>query len=204
MKKILLSVFMLSLFWVGDAAAQDWKDALKKVATAAADKVVDGKLTAYALVGTWNYSGPGIKFEGDDILSDVGGAALETTVTSRLEKAYQLAGIKPGACTFTFGDDKSFSATMGKHKLSGTYEFDAPTHVITLKFAKDKLNLGSVPGHAYISGSELQLVFPVTKLVDMVTALGSKISSLATVTKMLEKYKNVYVGFEFDKQATAK
>ena len=63
---------------------------------------------------------------------------------------------------------------MGKYELSGTYEFDASTHVATLSFAKDKLDLGSVPGHAYIDGSNLLLVFPVTKLIDMVKAMGSK------------------------------
>ena len=49
------------------------------------------------------------------------------------------------------------------------------------------------------SGTELQLVFPVTKLVNLVTELGSKVSSLATVTTLLRKYENVYLGFAFTK-----
>ena len=116
------------------------------------------------------------------------------------EKAYAKAGIRPGAGTFTFGkDDDAFTATLGSHTLSGTYEYDAPTHVVTLHFAKGKLNLGSVPGHAYISGQELVLVFPVTRLVEVVTALGSKVSYFSTATTLLSKYKNVYVGFAFSK-----
>lgn len=70
---------------------------------------------------------------------------------------------------------------------------------MTLHFAKGKLNLGSVPGHAYISGQELVLVFPVTRLVEVVTALGSKVSYFSTATTQLSKYKNVYVGFAFSK-----
>ena len=70
---------------------------------------------------------------------------------------------------------------------------------MTLHFAKGKLNLGSVPGHAYISGQELVLVFPVTRLVEVVTALGSKASYFSTATTLLSKYKNVYVGFAFSK-----
>ncbi|MFQ6941187.1 MAG: lipocalin-like domain-containing protein [Alistipes finegoldii] len=85
-----------------------------------------------------------------------------------------MAGIKPGAGTVTFAKDGKFTTLMGKYELSGTYEFDASTHVATLNFAKDKLDLGSVPGHAYIDGSNLLLVFPVTKLIDMVKAMGSK------------------------------
>lgn len=109
-------------------------------------------------------------------------------------------GIRPGAGTFTFGkDDDAFTATLGSHTLSGTYEYDAPTHVVTLHFAKGRLNLGSVPGHAYISGQELVLVFPVTRLVEVVTALGSKVSYFSTATTLLSKYKNVYVGFAFSK-----
>ena len=134
------------------------------------------------------------------LASELGGAALETTVVKQLEKAYALAGLKAGAGTFTFErDSDDFSATLGKHKLTGTYEYDAETHVVTLHFAKGKINLGSVPGHAYISGTELVLVFPVTRLVEMMTALGSRISSLSTAAALLSKYKDVYVGFAFSK-----
>lgn len=200
MKKLLLFTASLLLLGGTTSSAQDWKEALKKAATAAADKATDGKLTQYALAGTWNYTGPGVKFEGGDIASEVGGAALETAVVKQLEKAYAKTGIRPGAGTFTFGkDDDAFTATLGSHTLSGTYEYDAPTHVVTLHFAKGKLNLGSVPGHAYISGQELVLVFPVTRLVEVVTALGSKVSYFSTATTLLSKYKNVYVGFAFSK-----
>lgn len=199
MKRLLLLAATLLLLGC-PAAAQDWMDALKKAATAAADKATDGKLTQYALAGTWNYTGPGVKFEGGDIASELGGAALETAVVKQLDKAYARAGIRPGAGTFTFEKaDSTFSAVLGKHNLSGTYDYDAATHVVTLRFAKGKLNLGSVPGHAYISGGELVLVFPVTRLVEVVTALGSKISYFSTATTLLSKYKNVYIGFAFSK-----
>lgn len=199
MKKILLSAAALLLL-AGTTSAQDWKEALKKAATAAADKATDGKLTQYALAGTWNYTGPGVKFEGEDLASELGGAALESSVVKQLTKAYALAGIKPGAGTFTFErDSDAFSATLGRHNLTGTYEYEASTHVVTLHFAKGKINLGSVPGHAYISGTELVLVFPVTRLVEMMTTLGSKISSLSTAAALLSKYKDVYVGFAFSK-----
>lgn len=191
--------FAAALLLAAGADAQEWKDALKKAAASAVDKATDGKLTRYALVGEWKYTGPGIKFEGGDIASELGGAAIESTIAPKLEKAYLLAGIKPGACTFSFDREGAFTALVGKRTLSGTYEFDASTHVVTLHFAKGKYDLGTMPGHAYISGDGLQLVFPVTKLVNLVTTLGSKISSLSTVTALLKKYENVYLGFEFGK-----
>ena len=70
MKKLLLFTASLLLLGGTTSSAQDWKEALKKAATAAADKATDGKLTQYALAGTWNYTGPGVKFEGGDIASD--------------------------------------------------------------------------------------------------------------------------------------
>ncbi len=199
MKKQLFFLAAALLTLTAAAHAQDWKEALKKAATAAVDKATDGKLTQYAIVGEWHYTGPGVKFEGGDVVSEVGGAAIETSVGGYLEKAYALAGIKPGAVSFSFDKEGAFTATVGKRELTGTYEFDAATHVITLHFAKGKYDLGTMPGHAYISGEELQLVFPVTKLVNMVTTLGSKISSLTAVTTILRKYENVYIGFEFGK-----
>ena len=83
MKKLLLFTASLLLLGGTTSSAQDWKEALKKAATAAADKATDGKLTQYALAGTWNYTGPGVKFEGGDIASEVGGAALETAVSGQ-------------------------------------------------------------------------------------------------------------------------
>lgn len=198
MKKILFTTVVLLV--AASAAAQDWKDALKKIATTAVDEVTDGKLTQYALDGTWNYTGPGVKFEGEDMLSDLGAAALESTVVEKLEKAYSLVGIKAGASSFTFERaDSTFTAVLGKHQLSGTYAYDAEKHTVALHFAKGKLNLGTVEGHAYVSGTDLQLVFPVTKLVNLVTSLGSKVSSLSTLVTLLKKYEDVYLGFAFSR-----
>jgi len=199
MKKTLLSIAAALLLAGGAASAQDWQEALKKAATEAADKATGGKLTQYALVGTWNYSAPGVKFEGN------GGSALEGTVKSQLDKVYQTVGIKPGAGSVTFGKDGAFSTQMGNYKLSGTYTFDPSTHVAAMKFAKEKLgkeklDLGEVPGHVYLSGTKMVLVFPVSKLIEIIKSYGSKISSMETIVALLEQYKNVYIGFEFSKE----
>lgn len=200
MKKLLLFTASLLLLGGTTSSAQDWKEALKKAATAAADKATDGKLTQYALAGTWNYTGPGVKFEGGDIASEVGGAALETAVVKQLEKAYAKAGIRPGAGTFTFGkDDDAFTATLGSHTLLGNLRIRRPDTRRDAPFRQGQAQPGFGSRHAYISGQELVLVFPVTRLVEVVTALGSKVSYFSTATTLLSKYKNVYVGFAFSK-----
>ena len=95
MKRNLLLAIATLLLAGSFATAQDWKEALKKAATTAADKATDGKLTQYALAGTWNYTAPGVKFEGNDLLSQLGGSALEGTVKSQLDKVYQTVGSSP-------------------------------------------------------------------------------------------------------------
>lgn len=199
MKMTMKRFFILTLaalLCTSAVSAQSWKDALKKVATEAVDQATGGKLTERAIVGTWNYSGPGVKMNSSDVLANVGGTVMESTVAGKLSGAYEKIGIVPGACSITFGNDDTFSMPVKGHEVTGTYVFDASTHAITLQVGKLKT---SFTGYAYISGSNLQLVFPVDKLMSFVTAIGSKISSLSSVATLLEKYDNVYIGFEFQK-----
>lgn len=142
MRKLLILAVLL--IGCNTLQAQDWKDALTKVATSAADKATGGKLTQMAITGQWEYSGPGVKFESDDTLSELGGSALSSSVEKKLDPVYRLAGIKPGACHFTFDTDGAFEALLGTHSLNGTYEFNPETHAITLHFSKAPGKLGSL------------------------------------------------------------
>ena len=204
MKKFLIALVAL-VATATTASAQSWGDLLKSVAGEAAtellDKVTDGAVSEAVLIGSWNYTAPAAEFEGSNVLSSLGGSAIESSVTKRLEKAYSYIGITAGAATFTFNEDKSFTATLGKIKnLAGTYEYNAETKEIKLSFsARSKFNLGTLTGHAYLNGTSLKLVFPVTKLVNMLKTLGSKISYLQTITSLLENYENVYLGSGFEK-----
>ena len=118
MKRNLLLAIATLLLAGSSATAQDWKEALKKAATTAADKATDGKLTQYALAGTWNYTAPGVTFEGNDLLSQLGGTVLQDNIKQQLDKGYQMAGIKPGTGTVTFAKDGKFTTLMGKYELS--------------------------------------------------------------------------------------
>ena len=200
MKKI---VIMAAALMMTSAAvqAQSLGDALKGIASSVADKVTGGKLTEMALQGTWNYQGPGVKLASDNLLAEAGGAAAAGTIKSKLETAYNLVGIREGACSFSFASDDTFTATLGSRVLSGTYEFDASTHALSLHFATSsgKLNLGTLNGFAYITGTNLDMVFPADKLVGVITALGAKISSLSALVAALNSFDSVMIGFEFTK-----
>ena len=194
MKKLIVLLAVL-FATTATVEAQSWLDALKQVATDVVDNATGGQLTAKAIIGTWNYKAPATRMGGGDVLSNVGGALAGSTVDSKLKPIFEKVGIKEGFCSITFNDDGTFSMPVKSKTVEGTYEFDPSTHAITLQLSK----LGSFTGYAYISGMDLELVFPVDKLMNFITAVGSKVSALSSITSMLEKFENAYFGFAFSK-----
>ena len=59
--------------------------------------------------------------------------------------------------------------------------------------------MGAIPAYAYMNGTNLQIVFPMDKLLTILTSLGSSIDSLSTITTLLKQYDSVKIGFEFSK-----
>ena len=51
-----------------------------------------------------------------------------------------------------------------------------------------------------MSGDNLDVVFDCTKLVNFLSALGSKVSMLDSITQLVNNYDNVLVGFTYNRQ----
>ena len=190
-------ITLLALFTITTADAQGWLDALKKVATEAVDKATDGALTQIALVGNWAYSAPAVKLDGEDTLTSLSGSALSATLGSKLESAFSKVGIVKGSCSMTFNSDGTFTMPIKNRNISGTYTYNSEDHSFTMSVGQKKME---IKGFAYISGTNLQLVFQINKLTDFLVTIGSNVSSLATVTNLIKQYENIYLGFEFGKQ----
>ena len=200
MKKSLLLVIACVVMGCIDASAQNWLDSLKGVATSAIDKATGGKLTEKAIIGTWKYSQPAVKLTSStNALSEVAGAAASSTLQAKIKPYYEKAGIKPGACTFVFKEDGTFSSTFGQRTSTGKYTFDAKTNQISLKYDSGIFNTKAITAYAYINGTSLQLGFAMDKLLTILTTLGSNIESLSMVTELLKQYDSVKIGFEFSK-----
>lgn len=199
MKRILFILAFVFAVGAGDAQAQSWLDALKSVASTAIDKVTGGEFTAKSIIGTWKYVQPGVKLSSSDALSELAASAATSTMQSKMVTYYEKVGIKPGACSFTLNEDGTFSSTFGKKTYGGTYTFDAKTNQLMLKYDSALINWGSIPAYAYMNGKNMQIVFPIDKLVGVLTTLGSSISALSTVTELIKKYDSVKIGFEFTK-----
>ena len=197
MRRIFIT--LIALFTLSTVSAQGWLDALKKVATEAVDKATDGALTQLAIVGDWSYSAPAVKLDGEDTLTSLSGSALSATLGTKMESIFAKVGIVKGACSVTFNNDGTFTIPIKNRNLTGTYTYNHEDHSLTMILGQEKKV--DVKGFAYISGANLQLVFPINKLTDFLVNVGSSVSSLSTVTNLIKQYENIYLGFEFAKPA---
>ena len=198
MRRIIILAIAALTLTTTNVQAQNWLNALKGVATSAIDKVTGGKLTANALYGSWSYNQPGIKLSSStNALSDL--TAATSTLQTKMATYYEKVGIKAGACSFTFNQDGTFTSTFGQKTATGTFTFNAETNQLALKYDSSLLALGAINAYAYINGSNLQLLFPMDKLLTLLTTLGSASSQLSTITTMLKSYDSVKIGFEFSK-----
>ena len=204
MKRILALFSVLALAIPG-VQAQSWLDALKKGATTAVDKATGGKLTEMALYGTWTYTQPSVKFEGEGLAAAFGGSVVETLIVDQLTKIYAKGGLEAGKGTLTFvKKDKKVTAAFDGHQIEGTYVFDAESHDITFSLANGKLTLDAIPSRAYLNGSELTIVFPIKRLMEIIQQASEKIESsnletFKAAATLLSQYDNAYVGFAFTK-----
>lgn len=198
MKKIaIVLVAMFALIGAEKASAQSWLESLKGIATEVIDEATGGKLTEAAIVGKWEYAAPGVRMGSSDTLSNLAGAAVETTIEGKLATAYEKVGIKAGICHIEFKEDDTFVMTLkSTTTINGTYTYEASTHAITMNMGKMNIPF---TGYAYIDGGNFELVFPANKLVQFMTTIGSKISSFSSITSMLQNYDEVYLGFQFKK-----
>jgi len=196
MRRIFIT--LIALFTISTTNAQGWLDALKKVATEAVDKATDGALTKIAIVGSWSYSAPAVKLDGEDTLTSLSGSALSATLGSKMENIFAKVGIVEGACSVTFNEDGTFTMPIKSRNITGTYTYNNEDHSLTMTLGQEKKV--EVKGFAYISGTNLQLVFQINKLTDFLVNVGSSVSSLSTVTNLIKQYENIYLGFEFARQ----
>ena len=142
-----------------------------------------------------SYGDPAVRLVGSDVLADMLANTATQTIESKLKKAYEYAGIKSGACSFTFDKDGGFSMMVGKRTLSGTYTFEAATHKLQLSFDSSLIKMGAMTGYAFIDGDNVDLVFDCPKLFDLIVKLGAKVSSLSALTTIVEKYDGMMLGF---------
>lgn len=198
MKKIiliLLAVAGLSL----SAKAAEPKDILGALGGMVSNAVANDNFSVDDIVGTWNYTGPAVGFASDNALKKIGGAAASATIEGKLEPYYKKLGLNK--VTFVFAEDHSFTMTFGKVNLKGNIE-KGDDGKLTFSFnALGKVPLGKVSAMATKAGNTLNLTFDATRLIQILSKVASiaKNSGISSITKLLESYDGIYMGFKLKK-----
>ena len=199
MKKNFLSATLMVVFMLTatNSRAQSWADLLNKDNISKVVNAITGNTETIDMAGTWSYKSSAIEFESDNLLMKAGGAAAATMAENKLNEQLSKVGIKEGQMSFTFNADSTFTSTVGKKKLNGTYSYNASTKQVDLKYLK-LLNL-----HAKVNctSNSMDLLFNSDKLLKLMTFLGSKTNSTAlkTVSSLAENYDGMMLGFGLKK-----
>ncbi len=65
----------------------------------------------------------------------------------------------------------------------------------------DKIKPITVSGHVYLNGERMQLLFPMSRLLEIAQSLDkeNKLEKHKSLIDLFKKYKSLYIGFEFTK-----
>ena len=178
MKKYVLSLAILSAFIFGtsNVQAQSLKDLFNKDNIEKVVNAVTGN-KSIDMTGTWTYTGSAIEFESDNFLKKAGGAAAASLAENKLDEQLAKIGIKDGQLSFTFNADSTFTSTIGKRSMQGTYSYDAATNQVQLKY----LRLLNMNAKVNCTSNSMELLFNSDKLLKLITFLSSKSSNIQDI-----------------------
>ncbi|MBD9111901.1 DUF4923 family protein [Bacteroides nordii] len=198
MKKYVLSLAVVSALLLvrTDVQAQSWKDLFNKDNIEKVVNAVTGNQTI-DMTGTWTYSGSAIEFESDNLLQKAGGAAAAAVAEKKLDEQLAKVGIKDGQVSFTFNADSTFTSTVGKRTMTGTYSYDATDKVVHLRYFK-LLNMNA---KVNCTSTNMDLLFNSDKLLKLIAFISSKSSSttLKTISSLADSYDGMMLGFALKK-----
>lgn len=161
--------------------------------------ISNDKIAPENLVGTWNYVSPAVCFQSDNFLQKAGGAAMAGTIEGKLEPYYQRFGVDK--LVLTVDKDLNFTMQSGKLKATGTITIDN-TDVYFNFSALGKISLGKMKTYVTMTGSQMSVMFDVSKLMAVIKTVSSisGSSAISAVTKLLDSYEGICAGFKLQKQ----
>lgn len=156
-------------------------------------------ITPQMLEGEWSYSKPAVAFASSDMLQNIGGSAVATTIENKLAPYYKTAGLTQ--LKLTVDQDANFSMTFKHGTLNGTIETGAGNLLIFNFKAFKSVNVGRMSAKASLSGNRLDLTFDVSGLIKILKTVSqvANNSTFNTAVKLLESYEGIYAGFTLKK-----
>lgn len=198
-RNIFFAVIVAALsMTASNSQAQSLKDLFNKDNISKVVNAVTGQTEAINMTGTWTYDGSAVEFESENLLMQAGGVAAASVAENKLDEQLGKVGIKAGQMNFTFNADSTFTSTVGKRTMNGTYSYNAATKQVSLKYLK----LINLTAKVNCTAESMDLLFKSDKLLKLLAFIGSKSNSTAlkTVSSLADSYDGMMVGFELKKQ----
>ena len=131
------------------AQAQSLKDILNSSKVKDVVNLVTGNVIKFSdLQGTWNYVEPACKMTSGDLLKEASGSLVTSALEKKMVNIYTKLGIVPGNFSYTFSSDSTFTNTIGKKVLKGTYSLDGKNTSIDIALYVGKNDHGEKRGSA--------------------------------------------------------
>lgn len=185
---------------------QSLKDILNSATVKNAVTAVTGgkKLSIENLQGTWTYVNPAIQLEGDNALKNVAGNLAATEAEKKMKEYCTKVGIVEGIFTYTLKSDSTFTNTLKKGNLSGTYALDADAKTLSLNYTlgkNKKRTLTTLTAQVVVTNDQLTLLFHADKLLKFLSMISSvsNSSTLQAINKLAEQYDGMLLGFDLKK-----
>lgn len=205
MRKKMIVMLMMVSACCGTANAQ-WSEILGQVTGAASGNstlssltgVISSKLipTEKQIIGTWAYQEPAVMFTSDNAMKSAAGALASSSIEKKLQTYFAKVGIKKGNLTMTFDENKAFAIKKGtKNVRTGTYSISGST--VTLTFKGKTTPCKITP---QLDNGSLVMVMDATSLKNFMSGIASYVSSLSTITTVLNAYDGMKVGIRLSKQ----
>ena len=161
-----------------------------------------GNLNAVDLPGNWTYTGSAVSFGGDNVLSNVAGAAASGTVESKIDSYLQKIGITAGAMQFTFNEDLTFTCTIKGIPVNGTWQTYDDANRIKLQFGKT-LKFLNLDGTLTNTGSGCQMLFNGKKFLQFAKAIMNVVakqsSTASALSSLAGNYNDMQIGVTLKK-----
>lgn len=152
-----------------------------------------------SLVGTWTYSQPGVAFESEDVLSNIGTSVVSSKVEKTMQNGLTKVGFTSGKVVMTLNEDKTGTITYNGKSAQINWAVEGTD----LKLTFPLLSKG-VTMNTKLTGNELQVAMKSDKLLSLVNAITAKAgtvnSTLGTLNTLTKNVKGMYMGLKFTKK----
>lgn len=160
-------------------------------------------ITVQDLAGVWTSNGPAVCFQSENMLKKAGGIAAAAMVEKELSPYYSKLGLN--GTVITIQTDGTFSMKTKMVTLNGTItQSSKGKGVFDFNFTMLGMKLATVTTYAEKTSKTLNIMFDASKLKNLLSAISKvvNIKTLSAITKILDMYDGLCVGFRTEKTGT--